>query len=171
MWKSLYIIIGSARLIPHLLCYLISQNRTIITYDLERWYQLLRNRKITDLMRNVFAFIEIMSLYPEFRNLFYKRIGRISYLLKWLCRPLPTLYLSTKEIGPGLFLQHSFSTMIAAKRVGSNCWINQQVTIGYSNSTDCPTIGNNVTIYAGAKVIGKVTVGDNCVIEIGRAHV
>jgi serine O-acetyltransferase len=67
----------------------------------------------------------------------------------------------TKDIGPGLFIQHGFSTIIAAKSIGENCWINQQVTIGYSNATDCPIIGNNVTINAGAKIIGKVLVGNN----------
>ena len=36
---------------------------------------------------------------------------------------------------------------------------------GYTNATDCLTIGNNVTIGAGAKIIGKVTVGDNAIID------
>jgi serine O-acetyltransferase len=72
-----------------------------------------------------------------------------------------TLFISTKDIGEGLFIQHGFATIIAAKSVGKNCWINQQVTIGFSNVTDCPVIGDNVTINAGAKIIGKVTMGNN----------
>ena len=60
----------------------------------------------------------------------------------------------------GLFIQHGFATIIAAKSIGANCWINQQVTIGYSNNSDAPTIGNGVSISAGAKVLGDVTIGD-----------
>jgi serine O-acetyltransferase len=78
---------------------------------------------------------------------------------------MTTLFLYTEDIGKGLFIQHGFSTIIAAESIGKNCWINQQVTIGYSNATDCPAIGDNVTIYAGAKVIGKVQIGDN--VRIG----
>ncbi|MGO4574247.1 serine O-acetyltransferase [Microvirga sp. 2TAF3] len=85
-------------------------------------------------------------------------------IFEWLCRPEATLFIRTEDIGPGLFIQHGFSTIIAAKSIGSNCWINQQVTIGYSNETDAPVIGNNVRITAGAKVIGNVTVGDNVII-------
>jgi serine O-acetyltransferase len=64
-------------------------------------------------------------------------------------------------IGPGLFIQHGWATSIPAKKIGRNCWIGQHVTIGYLNDTDTPTIGNNVTIYAGAKILGNVRVGDN----------
>jgi serine O-acetyltransferase len=55
---------------------------------------------------------------------------------------------------------HGDSTFVSADKIGENCWINQQVVIGYSNETDRPSIGNNVTIYAGAKVLGKIRVGD-----------
>jgi serine O-acetyltransferase len=48
--------------------------------------------------------------------------------------------------------------------MGENCWINQQVTIGYSNATDRPTLANNVTVSAGAKVIGKLSVGENSIV-------
>jgi serine O-acetyltransferase len=48
--------------------------------------------------------------------------------------------------------------------IGANAWINQGVTIGYVNNTDCPTIGNNVRIASGAKVLGNVTIGDNVTV-------
>ncbi|MBA3942960.1 MAG: hypothetical protein H0X37_00190 [Herpetosiphonaceae bacterium] len=76
---------------------------------------------------------------------------------------MESLYIPTSTIGPGLFIQHGFSTIIAAKSIGENCWINQQVTIGYSRD-ECPTIGNNVVITAGAKVLGNISIGDNTVI-------
>lgn len=47
---------------------------------------------------------------------------------------------------------------------GRDCWINQQVTIGYHNRTDAPVLGDNVRVHAGAKVIGAVRVGDHAII-------
>lgn len=38
------------------------------------------------------------------------------------------------------------------------------MTIGYSDATNCPSIGNNVHIKAGAKVIGNVHIGDDVII-------
>lgn len=51
--------------------------------------------------------------------------------------------------------------------VGEGCVIFQHVTIGSNTLLDskgqgAPVIGNNVYIGAGAKIIGKVVVGDNC---------
>ena len=70
----------------------------------------------------------------------------------------------TSDIGGGLFIQHGFSTYIAAESIGENCWINQQVTVGYRDNTRPPIIGNNVTITCGAKVLGPITIGDNVTI-------
>ena len=77
---------------------------------------------------------------------------------------MDTLYLMSKEIGGGLFIQHGFATMVTAESVGENCWINQQVTIGYNGHGRAPVIGNHVMITCGAKVLGDITVGDNAVI-------
>jgi serine O-acetyltransferase len=108
-----------------------------------------------------FGFLFLMTFTKEYRNLYYNRIGYVGIILKYLCKPMNTLYINTKTIGPGLFIQHGFSTIIAAKSIGKDCWINQQVTIGYSNKADCPIIGDKVTISAGAKIIGNVIIGNN----------
>ncbi len=111
----------------------------------------------------------LLIFLKEYRNLFYLRVGRWRYLLGYL-RPLSSLYICVKSenFGSGTFIQHGFSTIITAERIGRNCWINQQVTIGYNNSRTLglgqPTIGDNVRISAGAKVIGPITVGDNSII-------
>lgn len=57
-------------------------------------------------------------------------------------------------------------------RLGSGCTIFQQVTIGSNTIKDskgfgAPTIGNNVFIGAGAKIIGNVTIGSNVRIGAG----
>ncbi len=74
------------------------------------------------------------------------------------------LYISCNDIGAGLFIEHGFSTIIACNHIGENCWINQQVTIGYSDTVHCPYIGNNVQIKAGAKIIGNVRIGNDVII-------
>ncbi|HBB2770671.1 TPA: serine acetyltransferase, partial [Escherichia coli] len=53
--------------------------------------------------------------------------------------------------------------------IGKKCIVYQNVTIGVSNNKfeDYPVIGNNVTIYAGAIIIGKVIIGDNAIIGAG----
>ncbi|WP_311315858.1 hypothetical protein [Neobacillus sp. MER 74] len=94
----------------------------------------------------------------------------ISQLLKIFYKPLSSLYIYTDDIGEGLFIQHGFSTIIIAKRIGKNCSINQQITIGHGN-TGTPTIGDNVLIASGAKVIGDIIIngnskiGANCVVS------
>jgi serine O-acetyltransferase len=75
-----------------------------------------------------------------------------------------TLFIYTQTIGGGLFIQHGFSTIISAKSIGQNCWINQQVTIGFTNSADAPTIADNVYVAAGAKVFGDISIGSNVII-------
>lgn len=112
------------------------------------------------------ALAKLLWRYPEFRNLYlYRNTSRRLYRLwvKLWYKPMDTLYIETPEIGGGLFIQHGFATMIAAKSIGENCWINQQVTIGYTGK-GCPTIGDNVMITCGAKVLGNIHVGDNAVI-------
>ena len=64
----------------------------------------------------------------------------------------------------GIFIEHGDCCWISCKEIGENLWINQGATIGYSNKTDCPIIGNNVSIKAGAKVFGKITIGNNVII-------
>ena len=82
---------------------------------------------------------------------------------------METLYINTPKIGPRLFIQHGFATNISAKQIGSDCWINQQVTIGYTFAPDPPIIGNGVRVSAGAKVVGNITIGDNAIIAANAA--
>lgn len=81
------------------------------------------------------------------------------------------LYINCRDIGPRLFIQHGFATNISAKSIGSDCWINQQVTIGYTFDHEPPIIGNGVRISAGAKVVGNISVGDNVIIAANAAVV
>ena len=107
--------------------------------------------------------------FPEFRSLFYYRVGKNSIplqILKVLYPPQLALFIGTPDIGPGFYLEHSFSTIISARSIGKNCQINQQVTIGHTEKGS-PTIGDNVRIFAGAIVFGDITIGDNAIIGAG----
>ena len=108
-------------------------------------------------------FVFLMAEYKEFRNICYYRMGKTQYILRWICPPLDSLYIHCKDIGGGLLIQHGFSTIITAARIGNNAKIFQQVTIGY-NEDKLPIIGDNVEVCCGAKVIGGVTVGNDVTV-------
>ncbi len=69
------------------------------------------------------------------------------------------------QIGKGLFIDHGMGVVIGETAIiGENCTLYQGVTLGGTGKDKGkrhPTIGNNVTIGSGAKVLGPFTVGDN----------
>ncbi len=75
------------------------------------------------------------------------------------------------QIGKGLFIDHGCAVVIGETTIiGDNCTIYQGVTLGGTGKhvgKRHPTIGNNVMVGAGAKVLGPVVVGDNSKIAAG----
>lgn len=162
--KGAFVVLSSVRLIPLILLMFLSSSRNTVYADLDRYASVYHLGQPRNLRQRTWLFIYVMSWLPEFRNIFYLRTGLPGKLLSIFCRPHSTLKLTRTSIGPGLFIMHGDGTLIAAAKIGANCWINQQVVMGYTNETDIPTIGNNVTIHAGAKILGKAKVGDNVTI-------
>lgn len=157
--KKIKIILQTLRLC--LIAVFVEWDNKKFILDMERWKRIynINGSKYHVLSR-------LMWDYPEFRNLYlYRNSKRILYRtwVKLVYPPVNTLFLEAGEIGGGLFIQHGFSTIVAAKSIGENCWINQQVTIGYTGDGS-PVIGNNVMITCGAKVLGKIIVGDNVIV-------
>ncbi len=74
-------------------------------------------------------------------------------------------------IGKGLFIDHGMGVVIGETTIiGDNCTIYQNVTLGGTGKEHGkrhPTLGNNVLVGAGAKVLGPFTVGDNARIAAG----
>lgn len=74
-------------------------------------------------------------------------------------------------IGRGLFIDHGMGVVIGeTTEIGDNCTIYQNVTLGGTGKDQGkrhPTLGNNVLIGAGAKVLGPFTVGDNARVAAG----
>ncbi|MGI6201780.1 MAG: serine O-acetyltransferase EpsC [Eubacteriales bacterium] len=74
-------------------------------------------------------------------------------------------------IGRGLFIDHGSGVVIGETTViGNNCTIYQGATLGGTGKDTGkrhPTLGNNVMVGAGAKVLGPITIGDNTKIAAG----
>jgi len=72
------------------------------------------------------------------------------------------------KIGKGLFIDHGMGVVIGeTAEIGDYCTIYHGVTLGGTGKDKAkrhPTIGNNVLIGAGAKILGPFTVGDNAKI-------
>lgn len=153
--------LSTLRLIPHVMVMKLGRSKSVIAQDVARWAQIYLGAAPISALKEVYAFLFLMTFYEEFRNLFYYRSGVVGKLFSPLCSPLSTLYIQAGKIGPGLFIQHGFATIIGAEEIGSNCWINQQVTIGWADQSGGPVLEDNVTINAGAKVIGNIVIGAN----------
>jgi serine O-acetyltransferase len=152
---------------PQIIPFFLTTERALIITDIRRWVKLLGWAGKSDWV----DLLTLISKKKEFRNLYYYRLFKgnfkariLMYILKFFYKECDSLFLDTScNIGEGLFIQHGFSTIVMAD-LGDNCWINQQVTIGYKDKNSRPKIGNNVTITAGAKVIGGITIGNNVAV-------
>ena len=126
-------------------------------------------------------FWEVVLCYPGFHALIYHRIAHYLYKRGWILIPRLisqfSRLLSGIEIHPGatigerLFIDHGTGVVIGeTAEVGSNVTIYQGVTLGGTGKEKGkrhPTVGNNVVISAGAKVLGNIKIGDNAKIGAG----
>ena len=128
--------------------------------------------------RNIF---EVILLYPGFHALFFHRIAHFFYNIKlfFIARLISQLtrFFTGIEIHPGatigkrLMIDHGMGIVIGETAViGNDCVIYHQVTLGGTGKEKLkrhPTIGNNVLIGAGAKLLGPINIGDNVKIRAG----
>jgi len=165
-FRRLRLLLSALRLIPHMVLLRLNLGGALVRADLAQWAKRLGLGEPQSDWDYALLFVTFMTFTPEFRNVFYLRCGTKAWLLSWLCPRLNSLDIVCPSIGPGLFIQHGENTFVTAESIGENCWIGRHVVIGYSNETDYPTIGDNVRIYAGAKIIGKIKIGDNATIGL-----
>ena len=75
------------------------------------------------------------------------------------------------ELGKGLFIDHGMGVVIGeTTEIGENCTLYQGVTLGGTGKDTGkrhPTLGNNVLVGCGARVLGPFKVGDNARIAAG----
>lgn len=167
-YRKLIISANLWRIVPFFFICMHSKHKEKVKKDLIAWkFRHPNLRNISEFS----AFSWLVMNTKEFRNVMLNRLHRnkISYIIsRMMFKPLDSLYINMppENIGGGLYFQHGFSTIVAAKYIGENCSINQQVTIGY-NGDDAPIIEDNVTIAAGAIVIGDVHIKKNAIIGAG----
>lgn len=131
---------------------------------------------------NIFQFIKTIIFNLNKRFIFFLRMSLYPKKSKWWIKILieySRIKLTTQfgcfidynaKIGSNIKFPHPNGIIIGSGvEIGSNCIIYQQVTlggkiIGDAQNMNYPKIGNNVTIFAGAKVIGNIIVGDHVII-------
>ena len=118
--------------------------------------------------------VDHLILKPQLHAILTYRLARLYYLKK---NDSVALILSligringqveifySSNIGNGFKICHGVGSVIGARCViGSNCTIHQNCTLGDKNSGR-PTLGNNITIYPGAIIIGGIYIGNNSVV-------
>ncbi len=145
--------------------------------DLERYYNMKKGSKIK----------RVISCYrtPAVHAIVIFRFGQWlhgqNFMVKLLL--LPIYYMQnhrmtarwgisierTTKIGEGFYIGHYGGIFVSADaKIGKNVNISQDVTIGVAGKGEnrgCPTIGDNVYIAPGAKIFGKIKVGND--VKIG----
>ena len=120
-------------------------------------------------------------LYPSFRVMLHYRLAHRLYLrehyflARWVsqrgARKTGIEIHPGARIGKGLFIDHGHGVIIGeTAEIGDNVTLYQGVTLGGTGKEHGkrhPTVGNNVMISAGAKVLGSFTIGDNSKIGAG----
>lgn len=156
-----------------LLYYVRSKNRYLIDADMERWEKEIEVNFKTKTMLLIF----LLMFRPQFRNLFYFRCPEILNVFRKICLAEKNLSIATDDNnieGGGVFLEHAFSTIIAAKSIGEGCTFRQLTTIGVKSRNrhdEKPVIGRNVDFGANVTCIGNITIGDNAIIAAGSVVV
>lgn len=125
--------------------------------------------------------LEVFLLYPGIHAVLWHRPAHFFYKihLKFIARLISqvTRFFTGIEIHPGatigrgLLIDHGMGVVIGETAViGDDCTIYQGVTLGGTGKETGkrhPTLGNNVMVGSGAKVLGPFTVGDNSKIAAG----
>ncbi len=123
--------------------------------------------------------VSIILLYPSIHAIFFYRIAHFLYNLRLiflarLLSQLTRLFTGIEihpgaTIGKGLFIDHGMGVVIGETTIiGDDVKMFHGVTLGGTGKDKGkrhPTIGNNVEIGAGAKVLGDIKIGDN--VKIG----
>ena len=122
---------------------------------------------------------EVLTCYPGLHALVLHRWAHACWThgFKWLGRFISHLarWLTGIEIHPGakigerVFFDHAMGVVVGeTAEIGDGCTIYQGVTLGgtslYKGAKRHPTLGKNVVVSAGAKVLGGFGVGDNAKI-------
>ena len=121
---------------------------------------------------------EVMTCYPGFHAMLMHRFAHPLWgiRLRWLARFVSHLarWLTGIEIHPGatigrrFFIDHGMGVVIGeTAEIGDDCTLYHGVTLGgtsWNRGKRHPTLGNNVVVGAGAKILGPIVIGDGAQI-------
>lgn len=129
------------------------------------------------------SIVEVIFCYPGFHAIlmhrcahwFYeRRFVLLARLFSQLSRFLTGIEIHPgAQIGEGLFIDHGMGVVIGeTTEIGDNVTLYQGVTLGGTGKEKGkrhPTVGSNVVVSSGAKVLGSLNIGDN--VKIGAGSV
>ena len=127
--------------------------------------------------------LQVLLTYPGFHAIVFHRMAHgllrlgvplLPWLLARLSRALTGIEIHpAAAIGPGFFIDHGMGVVIGeTAKIGAGCLLYQGVTLGGTGKEKGkrhPTLGGNVVVGAGAKVLGPITIGDY--VKIGANSV
>jgi serine O-acetyltransferase len=127
------------------------------------------------------SFLEVLFCYPGLHALWAHRLAHALYkrglvflprLISQLSRFLTGIEIHPGAvIGEGFFIDHGMGVVIGeTTQIGDNVTLYQGVTLGGTGKDKGkrhPTIGSNVVIGAGAKILGPIVIGDYAKIGAG----
>lgn len=125
--------------------------------------------------------IEVLFMYPGFHAIVLHRLAHLLWKIRIPLLPRMISAFSrfltgieihpAAKIGSGFFIDHGMGVIIGeTSEIGDNVLIYQGVTLGGTGKEKGkrhPTLGSNIVIGAGAKVLGAITIGDNTKIGAG----
>lgn len=167
MIKQIYVIINAWRCILPIFVFISDKElKRLFLEDLER-LTLASNF----VKANLTGFIYSLLRFNAFRAVFYYRSEKhriVSLLARLFLHNKLQMEISGTIEG-GFVLYHGQSAIIHCTRAGKNFSVYQNVTVGrnkdhISEGVDKPIIGDNVSIYPGAVVVGGIRIGNNCEI-------
>lgn len=127
--------------------------------------------------------IEVILTYPGFHAILIHRISHALWRLKIPLLPRLLSHIGrfltgieihpAAKIGAGFFIDHGMGVVIGeTTEIGDNCLLYQGVTLGGTGKEKGkrhPTLGNNVVVGAGAKILGPINIGNG--VKIGANSV
>ena len=128
--------------------------------------------------RGFWGIFDVLLTYPGFHAICFHRFAHLLYrihipviphLIMWLGRIFTGVEIHpAARIGSGFFIDHGFGVVIGeTSEIGRNVTLFQGVSIGGTGKETGkrhPTLGDNVVVGAGAKILGGITIGNDVYI-------
>ncbi|MFX0135207.1 MAG: serine O-acetyltransferase [Candidatus Hodarchaeota archaeon] len=129
------------------------------------------------------SLVEVLTSYPGIKAILLHRVAHFFYeiglpfvprFISDVSRQITGIDIHPgAEIGNNFFIDHGSGTVIGeTTEIGDNCTLYQNVTLGGTSlkrEKRHPTLGNNVVVGAGAKILGPVKIGNN--VKVGANSV